>query len=285
MGSNRYEVKRGLNFTEIPTNTVVGSFGAVIKALDIQNFDTQALFENWNGLVSGTDIESADVNTNDYHDFGAVWGVGVNGATAETTVVGNYVSLLTGTASGNDVCLGAVKPFYLNRHSSWNAAVNGVVFEALAKMTATESTVFDAFVGMVNKTDPTATADAYDGKTVAVNRFGFSHSGSAQVFYLLSASGSGVTQTYLGTTTVDDVSALTHFKTRITSTEYTANGTTFSTGIEYFVNNNLVGVVCGTAGYFPATGEVPYYPWFYIESQANSDPMNMSVYGVRVWYF
>jgi len=305
MGSYRYEDKRQMNLVEIPPNAIEGSFGAYIKARDVQKFGGDALFEVWRGLPTGTDISAGtSVNTMAGNPFGAYWRANITGASggqagggqAAASVTGDFVTLNSGTATTNSVTLGAYKPFYLNRHSTWNGTVNGIVFEALVGLPDLTDSVYNAFIGMVNKADPGATigaSPAYTLLTASVRRWGFGHSGTAlaslyRVATISSNGSAGTVCSYNGTTTTtNSATSLFHFKAVNTCTKYTAAGTSYETGIQYYINDTLVDVVLGSSTANPSYGNYPYYPVAYVESLGASGVIghNMTIYGIKVSYF
>ena len=297
MGSYRYEVKRGLNLVAIDEEAVEGSIGSVVKAMDFQKFGGGALFENWSGLPTATNLNTGTTgtqpwngqNTNLYHPFGAFWRGGVQGASGSAMIIGDIAVLTAGTATTNTVSLGAYKPFYLNRHTTWNGAPSGIVFEALVNFTDTNASVFNAFVGMANIANPgvlAAASPAYTAKTTNIKRWGFMHYGTTAAIFTNSALGSG-SYTYFGTSTVTDTSATKHVKAVLTMNPWVQNGTTFNNSILYYINDTLVDVVDGSAASFPASGEVPYYPYIYVEAlgAVGVDGRALSVKGAKVYYF
>jgi len=306
MGSYRYEEKRQLNLVEIPETAIEGSFGAIIKANDLAKFGGGALFETWSGLPTGTPITAgSSVNSNDYHPNGAVWMGAATGVSAgqlgaserAVKMVGDYINLNSGTATTNSVTLGAYKPFYINRHSTWNGTIHGIVFEALVGLPDYSEANYNAFIGMVNKADPGASvgaSPAYTLTTSSVNRWGIGHNGTANANLILctvSSSGSaGVTFSYLGTSTHGNgngTASIFHFKIKNTTTKYTSAGTSYETGLEYFINDTLVDVVLGSSSAYPSRGNYPYYPVAYVESLGASGVIghNMNIYGIKISYF
>lgn len=293
MGNYRYEVKRGLYKTPIEADAAEGTIGFILKGFDISKFNGAALFENWEGVVVGGDFYAAAINTNLYHNNGANWKAASNTAIDDSAViVANYLNINTGTASGNATAVAAAKPFYANRNDTWGGDAKGLVFEALVNLCSDSGAVFDAFIGLVNSATPQAVTDALESgaQTSAVKRIGFGHHAAGTSNTVMTIAANGSSQVSIGTTTVTNLGALattSHYKFvynfESRDAKFDSLGTSVGPSIDFYIDDTMVSSVTNET--YMLSGEVPIYPYFYIEAQQAEDVgLNQKIYGLNCYY-
>lgn len=281
--SVRYELKKELNKNQTPPEVVAGSIGSVINASNVAKFGSYALMETFEGISDNTGFDAV-VNTNLFHANGANYIEAVDSGSDVISAESVAIEFVTSGTAAAVATLLALKPFYLNRNDY--VTTNGLVFECDVTPINADVATCDIFIGLLNQTTPAVTDDLHDAGTAA-RRIGFgvtTGTATGKIIKAVAAStdtGADVVSSALGAAQTA-LNVKFNLKFVVTSTSYLANGTTYGTGIQWYINDTEVTPTAAVDD-FPS-GEYPLLPYFYIET-SDTNARTMTLHNVKVYNF